>query len=192
MQGIKLRDPSTSEPFFPVNNDIVLPQSRPPIVGTTRSFMGESIVPIVAKVAGETDLRCIGTGFFVSCTGLLITAAHVITDPIERSYGTISRFDDGSLRSPNLIFGALVPTNPIFQEDGYLLFAFEWAMFLADDTSLPLPIPGLGLNISSDIAICKVPARAGPYPHQPLTMIQSGVAPASPLVQRSARWDMGR
>ena len=70
--------------LFPIQEDIVLTQATPgpgipfQSMGTIRSFVGESVVPVVANVRGENWLRCIGTGFFVSCTGLLITAAHVI------------------------------------------------------------------------------------------------------------------
>ena len=62
--------------LFPIQEDIVLTQATPgpgiPLqsIGTIRSFVGESVVPVVANVHGERRLRCVGTGFFVSCTGL--------------------------------------------------------------------------------------------------------------------------
>jgi S1-C subfamily serine protease len=77
--------------FYPVREDIFV--VRPDYIGTIRSMMGQSIVPVVAIIAGEDRVRCLGTGFFVSCTGLLVTAAHVITDPIERSYGGVREID---------------------------------------------------------------------------------------------------
>ncbi|OLP75219.1 hypothetical protein AK812_SmicGene45022 [Symbiodinium microadriaticum] len=73
--------------FYAVENDMFVAQ--PNIIGTIHSVLAKSIVPIVAHVPGETHLRCLGTGFFISCTGLLITAAHVITDPIDRRYGGV-------------------------------------------------------------------------------------------------------
>jgi trypsin-like peptidase len=166
--------PSTNFTYFPIQDDVVITQS-PPIGGTTRSVMGESIVPIVAHVNGEDTLRCIGTGFFVSCSGLLITAAHVVTDPIDRKYGKITELSSNSISSRDLSFGVLVPTNPLFQRRGYIFYAFEWTMFLAQPSENPLPIPGINLRINSDIAICKVLSRQGDYPHQPLTIIQPGV-----------------
>jgi hypothetical protein len=48
-------------------------------------------------------------------------------------------------------------------------------MFLAKQSENPLPIPGIDLRINSDIGVCKVLARPGDYPHQPLTIIQPGV-----------------
>jgi hypothetical protein len=137
--------------------------------------MGESIVPIVAHVNGEDTLRCIGTEFFIICSGLLVTAAHVITDPIDRKYGKVVELSSNSISSHDLNFGVLVPTNPLFQQHGYIFFAFEWTMFLAEQSENPLPIPGIDLRINSDIAVCKVLARPGDYPHQPLTIIQPGV-----------------
>jgi hypothetical protein len=56
-----------------------------------------------------------------------------------------------------------------------MFFPIEWSFFLADRTPNPIPIAGLNLKLTSDIAICKVPPRPGDYPHQPLTIIQSGI-----------------
>src|SRR3984885_13633989 len=72
-------------------------------------------------------------------------------------------------------FGVLVPNNPLFQIPGYSFFPFEWSMFLAEQRPVPLMFMGLDLKLTSDIAICKVPEKAGDYPHQPLTIVQSGI-----------------
>jgi hypothetical protein len=48
-------------------------------------------------------------------------------------------------------------------------------MFLAEQRPVPLKFMGLDLKLTSDIAICKVPEKAGSYPHQPLTIVQSGI-----------------
>lgn len=66
------------ETFYCVKDGLFALQ--PNILGTIRFVLGQSIVPIVAHVPGEKALRCLGTGFFISCTGLLITAAHVVTE----------------------------------------------------------------------------------------------------------------
>jgi hypothetical protein len=171
MKGVDLRGKS-EQSFFAVDNDIFVGQ-RPPFIGTIRSVMGESVVPVVVRTKNDPTVRCIGSGFFISCSALLITAAHVITDPIERKYGTV--LETGNrLESPDFQFGVLVPTNPFFQQKGFIFFPIEWSLFLADRTASPIPIAGLDLKITSDIAICKVPPRPGDHPHQPLTIIQSG------------------
>lgn len=83
MQGIDLNAHPVDPPaFFRLQDDIIAAQ--PAFLGSKSFVLGQSVVPVVAHVQGERTLRCVGTGFFVSCSGLLITAAHVITDPIER------------------------------------------------------------------------------------------------------------
>jgi len=175
MKGLNLLAQSRrGEDLFPIHDDLVVVDGSP-FVGTIKSLMGESVVPVVANVSGESKLRCVGTGFFVSCTGLMITAAHVITDPIERKYGKITGQNDLTLQSSKLNFGVLVPNNPIFQTAGFSFYPFEWSLFLAEHRANPLPISGLDLKLTSDIAICKVPLRSGRLPHQPLTVVQSGI-----------------
>ncbi len=163
----------TDANFYEVENDIFLADL--PHGGTIRSLMGQSIVPIVANVTGQNSFRCLGTGFFISCTGLLITAAHVITDPIDRKYGDVSELNDLTFHARHLKLGVMVPTNPVFQVPGFQFFEIEWAKFLAERRISPLPIHGVDLKLASDIAICKVAPIAGGAPHQPLAIVQSGL-----------------
>jgi hypothetical protein len=107
--------------------------------------------------------------------GLLVTAAHVITDPIDRKYGKTTELGDLSLQARDLNFGILIANNPIFNVPGYSFLPFEWSVFLAERRTNPLPIVGIDLKLTSDIAICKVPPRNGSFPHQPLTMVQPGM-----------------
>ena len=184
IKGLDLRGEQgggSCDDLFPVHDDIVLTQASPApgipfqSIGTVRSFLGESVVPIVANVRGESRLRCVGTGFFVSCTGLLITAAHVITDPIEREYGDVAEHDDVTWHMRQLNFGVMVPTNPIFQRRGFVFYPFEWTMFLAEKRESPIPFQGIDLKLNSDIAICKVPPRPDGAAHQPLSIVQPGI-----------------
>jgi S1-C subfamily serine protease len=186
IRGIDIKGGADAESdFFAVEDDLVLTQATPvkgiPFqgIGTVRSFMGASIVPIVAHVQGDSRLRCVGTGFFVSCTGLLITAAHVITDPIERKYGGVTEHDDVTWMMRNLHFGVLVPTNPVFQARGFVFYPFEWTMFLAEKRPHPIPFHGVDLKLNSDIAICKVPERTDGPAHQPLNVVQRAIKGAS-------------
>ena len=71
LQGMTLK-PKGGEPdsdLFEINDYLFLVQ--PNIMGTIHTFLGESIVPIVSRVHGESLLRCIGTGFFISCRWLI-------------------------------------------------------------------------------------------------------------------------
>ena len=176
MKGLDLLGPERSgQEFFAIRDDIVITQT-PPIGGTIRSILGESIVPVVAVANGEQSVRCIGTAFFVSCSGLLITAAHVITDPIDRRYGNVREGDDQVIQTQGLAFGVLVPNNPLLQAPGFAFYPFEWSMLMAQPRDVPFSFKGVDVKITYDIAICKVPARTDTnYPHQPLTLVQSGL-----------------
>jgi hypothetical protein len=119
---------------------------------------------------------CIGTAFFISCSGLVVTAAHVITDPIDRRYGNVRKRDDQVIETQGLAFGVLVPNNPLFQAPGFGFYPFEWSMFMAQDRDVLSSFRGVDVKVTYDIAICKVPPRTdGSYPHQPLTLVQSGL-----------------
>ena len=70
IRGIELKGGAGADSeFFAVEDDLVLTQATPvsgiPFqgIGTVCSFMGASIVPIVAHEQGDNQLRCIGTGF---------------------------------------------------------------------------------------------------------------------------------
>jgi hypothetical protein len=170
--------------FYPVREDLFTVQ--PNYIGTIRSTMGQSIVPVVAIFPGEDLIRCLGSGFFVSCTGLLITAAHVITDPIERSYGDVRKIDDQNWYMGDLNLGVMIGTNPIFQPKGYLFRPIEWAGFLGARTEHPLPIRGADLRLTSDTAICKVAMMSDGTPYQPLSIIQPGIRGVGLAVGKTA------
>jgi hypothetical protein len=170
--------------FFPIDDDLVVAQ--PAFIGTIKSLLGQSIVPIVAHVPGERVLRCLGTGFFISCSGLLVTAAHVITDPIERQYGSVKELGNRTWHFGNLTLGVMIPLNPVFQGAGYVFRDMEWATFLAERAEQPLPIAGVNLKLTSDTAICKVSPMAEGIPHQPLAIVQSGLVGAGMAVGKTA------
>lgn len=137
MKGLDLLGPSRAgQDFFDVEDNIVVTHT-PPIAGTVRSVLGESIVPVVAVVGGEEMVRCIGTAFFISCTGLLVTAAHVITDPIERKYGNVQEIAGQAIETKGMNFGVLVRNNPLFQIPGYAFYPFEWSMLIAEERAVP-------------------------------------------------------
>jgi hypothetical protein len=174
MEGVDLKPTKgAADDHYQVEDGLFT--SHPRTIATIRSTLGQSIVPIVANVRGENLLRCVGTGFFISCNGLLLTAAHVITDPIERQYGKVTETSDLTWFTRQLNFGVMVPTNPVFEQAGYRFFELEWSMFLAEKRESPLPIRGVDLKLTSDIAICKVASRQDGRPHEPLTIVQPSV-----------------
>jgi len=142
MKGLDLLGPERSgQDYFAVRDDIVLTQT-PLIGGTIRSVLGESIVPVIAVANGEQRVRCIGTAFFISCSGLLVSAAHVITDPIDRRYGNVREGDDQVIETQGLAFGVLVPNNPLFQAPGFAFYPFEWSMLMAQRRDAPFSFRG--------------------------------------------------
>ena len=95
-KGIDLKPRDGFEPdYFPIDSEMVLLTDRPSpnfremsaSFGGTEFLMRQSIVPIVAWNDGDSAIKCIGTGSIVSCSGFVLTAAHVIMDPYEGAYG---------------------------------------------------------------------------------------------------------
>lgn len=181
---LRPRGGSGDASFFAIEDDLVV--ESPALIGTIKSVLGQSIVPIVAHVPGERVLRCLGTGFFISCSGLLVTAAHVITDPIERQYGSVKELGNRTWDLGDLALGAMISLNPIFQGSGYVFRDIEWAGFLAERAEQPLPIAGVNLKLTSDTAICKVSPIAEGIPHQPLAIVQPGLVGTGMSVGRMA------
>jgi hypothetical protein len=166
---VRLR-PINGDPddLFRLRDDLILEQ--PAYLSTIVSTLCQSIVPVVAIVKGEGAMRSLGTGFFVTATGLLITAAHVLTDPIERNYGGVHRVgqEDWSMGETQL--GVMMSVG----RDAWIFQRIEWAEFLSQRTEQALPIKGHSLKLASDIAICKVETMPDAI-YQPLTLIQAGV-----------------
>lgn len=173
-----------NENFYAIKDELIA--DSPNLLGTVQSILGRSIVPIVAQVPEENVLRCLGTGFFVSCTGLLVTAAHIITDPIERRYGNVFKVDDKNWDFGDLKLGVMIPTNPILQTPGFVYRDIQWATFLGKQSDHPLPIAGVDLKLTSDTAICKVSPLAENVPHQPLSIVQSSLRGVGMAVGKTA------
>lgn len=143
--------------------------------GPISYYLGQSIVPIVALSNDLSWIKCIGTGFFVSCSGLLVTAAHVIADPIESDYAASSEVSNSLWQSDAVTLGVMLPSNPIMEASGYVFRHLEWATFLAEKSDSPLPFRRSHLKLNADIAICKVQQPDTRFPYQPLALIQKGI-----------------
>lgn len=185
MHSISLRPAPGAEQsdFFVIDDHLV---HRSLSFGLATYFLRQSIVPIVAHVQGENVLRCLGTGFFVSCSGLLVTAAHVITAPIEERYGGMREVDGMTWSAEDLNLGVMIPVDPLAPEAAHIFRPIEWATFLARRAESPLPIAGVDLKLTSDTAICKVAPIGTDVPHQPLAMVQAGLAGVGMAVGKTA------
>jgi hypothetical protein len=143
--------------------------------GPISYYLGQSIVPIVALSNDMSWMKCIGTGFFVSCSGLLVTAAHVVSDPIESDYAASREVSSSTWQSDAVTLGVMVPSNPIMEASGYVFRHIEWATFLAEKANSPLPFRRSHFKLNADIAICKVHQPDTRVPYQPLALIQQGI-----------------
>ena len=139
--------------------------------GTTEFLVRQSIVPIVAWNDGDEEMRCIGTGFFISASGLLMTAAHVIRDPVDEKYTSVTQIDKSSHKlGETLRYGVLIPANPAmknapsppFQIDPrirsakWFMCPFEWTQHWGKEIESPLLSQKPEFKLDLDIAICKV------------------------------------
>lgn len=184
--GIQSMSPMKLEPadghsgqFYKIKNDLFHAQGMVddlPNIGLLTEVIGQSIVPIVAQIPGESCLRCLGTGFFISCTGLLVTAAHVVSDPIEREYGKIEKSDDQKYNMKNIKLGVMIPLNSVFYGDKFFIFrAIEWSVIIADDRSDIFGSRNIDIKLTADVAICQVESRAENAHYQPLSIVQKGM-----------------
>jgi hypothetical protein len=139
--------------------------------GTTDFLMKQSIVPIAARVHNEPVVRIIGTGFFISCTGFLMTACHVVLDPEESGYGRFKREGNRLWVLDGLEMGILLRISPATGLDAVAFLPFESSWYWGDWKSSPLFHERDRFDMLTDIAICKVQA-VWPHGegHQPLTL----------------------
>jgi hypothetical protein len=128
-------------------------------------------------------MRCIGTGFFISATGYLLTAAHVLRDPIDENYASATQIDTRQHRlSEKLRFGVLLPTIPAMKTAPFIslpqevrdarwfMCPFEWMQHWGKDVESPLLHEKAKFQIDLDIGVCKVRQHPLIGPYQPLNI----------------------
>lgn len=191
LKGIDLKPrQGFSRDYFRIENEVsLLTQSPGPIMnnffatfGTTEFLVRQSIVPIVAWNDGDEEVRCIGTGFFISASGYLLTAAHVIRDPIDENYTSVTPIHKNSHKlGGNLRFGVLLPANPamkgapfempsVMREARWFMCPFEWTHHWGKDVESPLLHQKPEFKPDLDIAVCKVREHPSIGPYQPLNI----------------------
>ncbi len=191
IKGIDLKPrEGFAKDYFKIKNEPNLMTQNPgPIIndlfatfGTTEFLVRQSIVPIVAWNDGDDEIRCIGTGFFISASGLLITAAHVLRDPIDENYSKVTQVENNSYKLSNdLRFGIMLPPNPamenapfeidpIMREAKWFMYPFEWTCHWGKDVKSPLLHKQPEFNLDVDVAVCKVGEQPQIGPYQPLNI----------------------
>jgi hypothetical protein len=191
LKGIDLKPrEGFSKDYFKIEDEVNLMTQSPGQImnnlfatfGTTEFLVRQSIVPVVAWNDGDNEMRCIGTGFFISASGLLITAAHVIRDPVDENYVSVTPVDKNSQKlAEDLRFGIMLPANPamrnapfqmhpVMREAKWFMCPFEWAYHWGKDVESPLVHKKAEFRLELDIAVCKVREHPLIGPYQPLNI----------------------
>jgi len=191
LKGIALKPRGGfSKDYFKIENEINLMTQSPGRImnnffatfGTTEFLVRQSIVPVVAWNDGDEEIRCIGTGFFISASGLLMTAAHVLRDPVDENYASVTQVDKNSHKlGENLHFGILLPANPAMKnapfeihpamrEAKWFMCPFEWTQHWGKEIESPLLHKKPEFKLDLDIAVCKVKEQPLIGPYQPLNI----------------------
>ncbi len=178
--------------YFKIQNDMnLLTQSPGPLkgldlfssFGDTDFLLKQSIVPIVAYNADDREIRCIGTGFFISASGYLMTAAHVLRDPVDEKYTDVKQVGDNTFRlGEGLRLGALIPPNPAMQSAPFVnlppairrakffVHPVEWAFHWGRDVPSPLLHEDPRFKYDMDVAILKIKENQMGGAFQPLNI----------------------
>lgn len=176
--------------YFKIKPAIALLTTRPGAAfnnvfstfGTTEFLLRQSVVPVVAWNQGDKRMRCIGTGFFISASGLLLTAAHVIRDPVDEKYAATTCVGNDTHRfDGSLNFGILLPVNPAarnapfrvpqqIREARWFMCPFEWTQHWGREVESPLLARDPDFRLDIDIAVCKVAEQPLLGPYQPLNV----------------------
>jgi hypothetical protein len=176
---LRLKPQAGSDPsFFRVQNEFALLTNNPggsahqafSSFGTTDFLLKQSILPVVAWPQGEKAIRCIGTASVISCSGYLLTASHVLLDPVDSKYGGVIRKGNALLFGDNLQMGVFIPVNPAYGAKGFRFLQFEQCWLWGEWKESPLIHEADRFDYLTDIAICKVRKLPNAVAHQPLSL----------------------
>ena len=186
MKGLNLKPQAGANPkFFRYESQMELLTNHPrgtiedilSSFGWTDFLLKQSIVPVVAWMEGDSVIRCIGTATIISCSGLVMTACHVLLDPVERKYGKVVRQGDALLFGPELNMGVFIPHSPASGMRGFRFFPFVRCRYWGEWKESPLIHEHNQFQYLTDIAICKVPEMPRGIAHQPLNLSLNAFKP---------------
>ncbi|WP_352746008.1 trypsin-like peptidase domain-containing protein [Mesorhizobium sp. M0185] len=146
--------------------------------------MKQSIVPVVAWREGDDFIRCIGTGSVISCSGYVMTAAHILMDPFDSGYGA-TRQANQMVFAETLNFGVIVPYSPAYGTRGFRYFSFQKYWLWGHWKESPLVYEKDRFEYSTDIAICKIAEMPHGAAHQPLSLS------LNPFIPGEAAYSLG-
>lgn len=179
IKGLNLKPQVGSDPtFFKFESQMELMTNSPlgnihnvfSSFGSTDFLMKQSILPVVAWVEGERSIRCIGTASVISCSGYLMTACHVLLDPVDRDYGKVIRQGNTLFFGEGLNIGVFIPFNPAYGARGFRFLGFEQCWYWGAWKESPLFHERDQFQYLTDIAICKIAEMPNSVAHQPLNL----------------------
>lgn len=138
--------------------------------GPTDFIMKQSIVPVMAWVPGAPSMRCIGTGFIVSCTGYVVTASHVVLDPKDSGYGAIAGRQGNVDMLDGVMLGVLIPVSAARAPNMFEFRPFLESCYWGGWRQSPLLHEPDRLASDTDIAVCKLQDRQDGSAYQPLNL----------------------
>lgn len=173
-------DDNSGQRYFLLRGDIEMLTSRPggfsdvmSLFGTVEYLIQQSIVPVVAWLRGDNQIKCIGTASIISCSGYVITAAHVILDPLEAGYGAV-RVNKQVKYRDDLNLGVLIPywapLRGIYSRKAYRFFPFVHMRAWGNWIESPLIHESDRWEHLTDVAVCKIPKMPDGQAHQPLNL----------------------
>ena len=173
-------DDNRGQRYFLLRGDIEMLTRRPSGFSDVMSLFGsvdyliqQSIVPVETWISGDNQIKCIGTASIISCSGYVITAAHVILDPLEAGYGAV-RVNKQVKYRDDLNFGVLIPYwapwRGIYSRKAYRFFPFVHMRAWGNWIESPLIHEGDRWEHLTDVAVCKIPEMPDGQAHQPLNL----------------------
>lgn len=186
MKGLDLKPQAGADPkFFKYESQMELLTNHPrgtiqdvlSSFGPTDFLMKQSILPVVAWMEGDSVIRCVGTATVISCSGLLMTACHVLLDPVDSKYGRVERQGNTLLLGSGLNMGAFIPHSPASRVRGFRFFPFERCWYWGEWKESPLIHESDQFQYLTDIAICKIAEMPRGTAHQPLNLSLNAFKP---------------
>ena len=185
LKGLELKPkPGFDNDYFVIEGDVVLMTSMPsPNIyealasfGTTDFLMKQSILPVVAWKDGDDFIHCIGTASVISCSGYVMTAAHILMDPFESGYGAVRQGEQMKF-AETLNFGVFFPISPATGTRGFRFLPFEKFWIWGGWKESPLIHEQDRFEYLTDVAVCKIPEMSNGSAYQPLNLSVNSFVP---------------
>lgn len=169
--------------YYPIENDLVV--AKPNFFGSIHWALGQSIVPIVEVSQDRRSVQCLGTGFYIHTNGLMLTAAHVLSEYFDRAmeapHTDIDRLiaEEGTSR-----LGVMLKHNQLFGNEAFEFLPMRWShIFTAAEPEI-LPWKKDKPKFVVDVAVCETFGSASGKLFQPLPIMQPSISGYGTFVGR--------